>query len=179
MARQTLLALVEDRPAALDRVTGLLRRRQFRLTSLSIGRTQEPGINRLTLTLEGDFAHAERVARNLTKLVEVIHVEPLNGQPAVRRDLALIKIEPDNDALPRITALCEAFRARLIDVSPDSVIVEVTGDEEKIEQLRKLLEPFGIVEMARSECVAMGRGQHRFTPIPHRTARSRYQETRS
>jgi acetolactate synthase-1/3 small subunit len=155
---QTLVALVENRPGVLARVVTLLRRRHFDLHTLSMGRSEVPGRSRLTLTIGGDPAYARRVADNLGKLVEVLRVEVLADRPAVRRDLALIKIGHGGDSLAQVQALCAAFRAHVVDVSPGSAILEITGDEAKIERFRSLLEPFGVAEMARSECVAMVRG---------------------
>ena len=155
---QTLVAVVENRPGVLNRITTLIRRRHFDLKTLSMGRSEAANRSRLTITVGGDIAYARRVAAQLEKLVEVLHVDPLDDRPAVRRDLALIKLTPEPDALSEINALCAVFRARVVDVSPGSVIIEVTGEGPKIERFRSLLEPFGVAEIARSECVAMCRG---------------------
>ncbi len=161
MERQTLVALVETRVGILDRVAGLLRRRCFEVRSLSLGETVGAHLRRMTVTLVGDGTAARRACNHLAKLVDVVHVESLTDQPAVRRDLAMFKLAYGPTALGVITALCEPFRGRVVDVSPESVIVEVTGGPDKIDRFRDLLEPLGILEMVRSECVAMGRGAHR------------------
>lgn len=156
---QTILALVENRAGILNRITGLLRRRHFDLLSLSMGRCEVENLCRLTLTVRGDALYARRVASNLAKLVEVVQVETLEERPAVRRDLALVKVMPKATELPEINALCGVFRAHIVDVSPESVIVEITGDETKIGRFCSMLRPYGVVELARSECVAMRRGE--------------------
>lgn len=155
---QTIVAVVQNRHGVLDRITTVLRKRYFDVHSLSMGRSERPDRSRLTVTVGGDIEYARRVASNLAKIVEVIQVEPLADRPAVRRGLALVKVAPGGEALAEVNALCTAFRARVVDVSPASVIVEITGDESKIDRFLELLEPFGICEMARSECVALGRG---------------------
>jgi acetolactate synthase-1/3 small subunit len=109
--------------------------------------------------VRGDALYARRVASNLAKLVEVVQVETLEERPAVRRDLALVKVMPKATELPEINALCGVFRAHIVDVSPESVIVEITGDETKIGRFCSMLRPYGVVELARSECVAMRRGE--------------------
>jgi acetolactate synthase-1/3 small subunit len=161
MERQTLVALLENRVGTLDRVTGVLRRRRFEVRSLSVGETVGTQLRRMTLTLVGDGADARRAANHLAKLADVVHVELLTDQPAVQRDLAMFKLAYGPTTLGVINALCEPFRGRVLDVSPESVIVEVTGGPDKIDRFRDLLEPLGILEMVRSECVAMGRGAHR------------------
>ena len=160
MARHTLTVLVENRPGVLVRVANLFRRRSFNLDSLTVGRTQRAEISRMTLVMDGTQAEADLVERNLYKLINVIQVEHLSDKPAVLRDLALIKVKVSMEERREVTQLCDIFRARIIDVSKDSMIIEATGDESKIENLVELLRPFGIVEMVRTGVVAMGRGDH-------------------
>jgi acetolactate synthase-1/3 small subunit len=160
MARHTLCALVENRPGVLVRVVNLFRRRNFNIDSLTVGRTQKDDVSRITMVMEGSLEEADRVEANLYKLVNVISVEHLTDKPAVVRDLALVKVRVNAGQRREITQLCDLFRARVIDVSPDSMIIEATGDERKIENLAELLRPYGIVEMVRTGVVAMGRGDH-------------------
>lgn len=160
MSRHTLTALVENRPGVLVRVANLFRRRSFNIDSLTVGRTQRDDISRMTLVMEGSRDEADLVAKNLYKLINVIQVEHLSEKPAVQRDLALIKVKVSNEERREVTQLCDIFRARIIDVSQDSMIIEATGEESKIENLTELLHPFGIIEMVRTGVVAMGRGDH-------------------
>jgi acetolactate synthase-1/3 small subunit len=158
--KHTLIALLENRPGALNRVVSLFRRRGFNLDSLTVGRTDSEEISRMTVVVQGNRAEAERLARELDRLVSVIRVEPLNGRPAVSRDLALIKVTVDARTRPEVSHLCDVFRARIIDVAPGSVIVELTGSESKIEGFAELLRPLGIIEMVRTGLVAMTRADH-------------------
>jgi len=160
MARHTLCALVENRPGVLVRVLNLFRRRNFNIDSLTVGRTQKDDVSRITLVMEGSNEEADRVEANLYKLVNVISVEHLTDKPTVIRDLALLKVCASADQRREITELCDIFRARVIDVSPDSMILEATGEERKLENLAELLRPYGIIEMVRTGVVAMGRGDH-------------------
>lgn len=158
--RHTITALVENRPGVLARVANLFRRRAFNIDSLTVGRTQRKDYSRITIVMEGTTAEAERVESNLYKMVNVIQVEHLSDLPAVVRDLALIKVKASLEDRREITQLCDVFRARIIDVSQESMIVELTGNDEKIENFTELLRPFGIMEMVRTGVVAMGRGDH-------------------
>lgn len=156
----TLIALLENRPGVLNRAVSLFRRRAFNLDSLTVGRTDRDEVSRMTVVVQGTRAEAERLARELDRLVTVIRVEPLNGHPAVSRDLALIKVAVDAETRREVMQICEVFRARIIDVARRSVIVELTGTESKIEGLAELLRPFGIIEMVRTGLVAMARADH-------------------
>lgn len=158
--KHTLIALLENRPGVLNRAVSLFRRRAFNLDSLTVGRTDRDEVSRMTVVVQGTRAEAERLARELDRLVTVIRVEPLNGHPAVSRDLALIKVAVSAETRPEVMQICEVFRARIIDVARDSVIVELTGTESKIEGLAELLRRFGIIEMVRTGLVAMGRADH-------------------
>jgi acetolactate synthase-1/3 small subunit len=160
MPKHTLTALVENRAGVLARVANLFRRRNFNIDSLTVGRTQSDDYSRMTRVMEGERADADRVEKNLYKLINVIQVEHLTNQPAVVRDLALIKVEAANGERREITQLCDIFRARIVDVSSTTMIVEITGEEAKIESFVELLRPFGIVEMVRTGVIAMGRGEH-------------------
>ncbi len=158
--KHTLIALLENRPGVLNRVVSLFRRRAFNLDSLTVGRTDCEEVSRMTVVVQGTLAEARRLARELDRLVSVIRVEPLNGRPAVSRDLVLIKVKVDAQTRPEVTHLCDVFRARIIDVAQSSVIVELTGTESKIEGFAELLRPLGIIEMVRTGLVAMARADH-------------------
>jgi acetolactate synthase-1/3 small subunit len=154
----TLIALVEDKPGVLNRVASLFRRRNFNIESLNVGRTERSGISRMTIVVDSDHLDARKVEANLYKLVNVIDVQDVTSQPAVSRDLALIKVKASSGQRGEIANLAAIFRARIVDVAPDSVIVEITGTEDKVESLVELLRPFGIQEMVRTGQVAMTRG---------------------
>ena len=160
MSKHTLSALVENRPGVLSRVVNLFRRRNFNIDSLTVGRTHNDDFARMTMVMEGTREEAELVEKNLYKLINVIQVEHLSGLPTVERDLALIKVGVTADGRREVTSLCEIFRARIVDVNHDSMMVEITGEEAKIESFLELLRPFGIIEMVRTGVVVMGRGDH-------------------
>jgi len=167
----TLIALVEDKPGVLNRVASLFRRRNFNIESLAVGRTEKPGVSRMTIVTncENDM-DAHKIEANLYKLVNVIDVQDVTREPSVTRDLALIKVKATPEQRTEVNSLASIFRARIVDVAPDSVIVEATGTEDKIEGMTELLRPFGIMEMVRTGQIAMTRGEHsgvRRTPGAH------------
>jgi len=158
MQKHTLVALVEDKPGVLNRVASLFRRRAFNIESLTVGHTEQPGVSRMTIVVDSSQTDAERVTANLYKQVNVIQVEDLSGMPMVSRDLALIKVNTPPNRRSEIMQLVDVFRARIVDVGNDSLIVEITGAEDKIDGLVDVLRPFGIIEMVRTGTVAMARG---------------------
>jgi acetolactate synthase-1/3 small subunit len=155
---RTLIALVEDKPGVLARVAGLLRRRAFNIESLTVGHSEEPGLSRMTIVVESDATGAQKVAQNLNKLVNVVNVEDVTELPTVGRNLALIKVRVNGGDRLEVMQIVNTFRARVVDVGLDTLMVEVTGNEEKVEGLVQVLESFGIVEMVRSGRIAMLRG---------------------
>ena len=158
--KRTLIARVEDKPGVLNHVANLFRRRAFNIESLTVGHTETPGISRMTIVVDSTRTDAEKVAQNLAKLVNVIRVDDISDAPAVMRDLALIKVEtPDTRTRSELMQIVETFRARVVDVGLEALIVEATGTEEKIDGLVEVLSPFGIVEMVRTGRVAMVRGK--------------------
>jgi len=156
--QQTLIALVENKPGVLNRVASLFRRRNFNIESLNVGRTERPDLSRMTIVMDSEAENASLVEANLYKLVNVLDVQDVTNRPAVRRDLALIKVKASSEQRTEIANLASIFRARIVDVTSDSVIVEITGTEDKIESLVELLSPLGILEMVRTGQVAMLRG---------------------
>ncbi len=146
----TLIAKVENKPGVLNRVASLFRRRNFNIESLNVGRTENPDVSRMTIVMENQDIDARKVEANLYKLVNVIDVQDITHQPAVTRDLVLIKVAADPSQRSEVANLADIFRANIIDVAPDSVIVELAGTEEKIEGLVELLRPIGITEMVRT-----------------------------
>ena len=161
--KHTIVALVENKPGVLNRVASLFRRRNFNIDSLTVGRTDNAHISRMTIVMDSD-ADADQVQKQLYKLINVIQVEDVTQVPGVSRDLALIKIQVDSQTRTEVVQLCEIFRARIVDVTADSVIVEITGDEQKIDSLLELLRPIGIIEMVRTGVVTMSRGENILTP---------------
>jgi acetolactate synthase I/III small subunit len=156
----TFIALVENKPGVLNRVASLFRRRNFNIESLAVGRTDNSEVSRMTIVVDcpnGDV-DAHRIEANLYKLVNVIDVQDVTHQPSVTRDLALIKVQAAPERRAEVNGLADIFRARIVDVAPDSLIVEITGTEEKIEGMIELLRPIGIVEMVRTGQVSMTRG---------------------
>jgi acetolactate synthase I/III small subunit len=165
--RQTIIAIVENKPGVLNRVASLFRRRNFNIDALNVGRTQDPGVSRMTITVDSHEAEARLVEANLYKLVNVIDVQDTTGQPAVLRELALIKVAAGPEKRTQVISLADVFKAKVVDVSPDSLILQVTASEERVDSLIELLRPVGIVEMVRTGHVAMMRGANegaRHTP---------------
>ncbi len=155
---RTFVAYVEDKPGVLNRVASLFRRRGYNIISLNVGRTHEPGVSRMTFVVEGDDIVAHLIRANLYKLVNVLSVEDITGKPCVVRDLALIKVALAPERRQEVLQLIEVFRGRVVDIGPNSLIVEIAGSPEKIEAMVGCLAPFGIVEMVQTGQVAMTRG---------------------
>jgi acetolactate synthase I/III small subunit len=156
--QHTLVVLVEDKPGVLNRVASLFRRRAFNIESLTVGHTDRPGISRMTIVIDSDQTDAERVTAHLYKLVNVIQVADLTTAPSVTRDLALIKVNATSANRSEVMQFVDVFRARIVDVANDSLVIEITGTEDKIESFVDVLRPFGIREMVRTGIVAMARG---------------------
>jgi acetolactate synthase I/III small subunit len=156
--KHTLVARVQDQPGVLNRVASLFRRRAFNIESLTVGGSEAPDFSRMTIVVDTARAPAHLVAANLRKLVPVAEVTDVTHLPTVDRDLALIRVRCEPGTRGEIANLVEIFRSRIVDVAPDSVIVEVTGDLEKVNGLVELLRPRGILEMVRTGKVAMVRG---------------------
>ncbi len=155
---QIIAVLVEDKPGVLNRVASLFRRRGFNIESLTVGVTESPGISRMTIVAETDSVGAERLRLYLYKLVNVIQVEILTDASKMCRNLAMIKVKAKSADRTQIMQLVDVFRARVVDVATESLIIEVTGDDEKLDSIVDVLQPFGILEMVRTGMVAMERG---------------------
>jgi acetolactate synthase I/III small subunit len=156
--KHTIAVIVENKPAVLTRIAGLFSRRSFNIDSLSVGATDNPDYSRMTITVHGDDSVLEQVIKQLSKLINVIRVSEIEPGEAVERELAMIKVNADKDSRSEIMQIVNIFRAKIVDVSARSMIIEVTGDEEKIEAIVALLRQFGIKEMARTGKVSMVRG---------------------
>ncbi|MEP0761957.1 MAG: acetolactate synthase small subunit [Chloroflexota bacterium] len=159
--KRTLVALVENKPGVLNRVASLFRRRNFNIDSLTVGRTENPAISRMTIVVD---AESEKIRTQLYKLVNVIQVQDVTDIPDVSRDLALIKVRVNSQTRGEVVQLCDIFRAHIVDATTDALIVEVTGDEDKITSMTELLRPIGILEMVRTGVVTMTRGEHVLSP---------------
>src|SRR5271156_6036457 len=154
----TFMVYVENKPGVLTRVASLFRRRAFNIDSLTVGRTEKPEVSRMTITVDADRDQARRIEANLYKLVNVLLVENITNQPAIVRDLAMIRVAATHDERSHVLELANVFRARVIDVAPESLTLEITGAEDKIDGLLEVLRPYGVLEMVRTGIVAMRRG---------------------
>ncbi len=154
-----LSTIVENKPGVLFRVANMFRRRGFNIDSISVGAIEETGLSRMTITIFGNENVAEQTVKQMSKLVDIIKIQVLDYEDAVRRELALIKIQvTSNKSLSELTNYCSIFRSRVIDVSPGSMIVEVTGTPEKIDAFLDIVSGYGIKEMARTGITALQRG---------------------
>lgn len=156
--KHTLAILVENHPGVLARVAGLFMRRGYNIESITVGATEDPGVSRMTIVVEGDKRAVEQITKNVHKLIEVLKVTDLTEEKMVDRELALIKVTSDAGNRSEILHIVDIFRAKIVDVSERSVIVEVTGDEGKVDAMIRMLRPHGIKELVRTGKVAMARG---------------------
>ena len=156
--RQTLIATVENKPGVLNRVASLFRRRNFNIDSLNVGRTEHPDVSRMTIVVDSRDTEARLVEANLYKLVNVIDVQDVTEQPAVLRELALIKIAARPAGRTEIISLAGVFKAKIVDVGAESLILQITASEDRVDSLIELLRPHGILEIVRTGHVAMMRG---------------------
>lgn len=154
----TLVAWVEDRPGVLARVAGMFRRRGFNIQSLTVGSSERAGLSRMTVVCETGRLDAEIVEANLRKLIDVVDVHDVTHRPSVRREIALVKVKADSTTRLEIAQLAEIFRVKIVDVGRESVIVECSGDTEKIDRFIDVVRPHGLLEIMRTGCVAMERG---------------------
>lgn len=154
----TFAVYVDDKPGVLNRVSSLFRRRAFNIESLTVGHTQTAGISRMTVVVNTDEYGARRLEAHLSKVIPVRRVENITAAPSIARDLALIKVSATGDARTHVMQLVDVYRVRVVDVSPESLVIEATGTEDKIDSLMEVLKPFGVMEMVRTGRIAMARG---------------------
>ncbi|MDF0586107.1 acetolactate synthase small subunit [Tsukamurella sp. 8F] len=159
----TLSVLVEDRPGVLARVASLFSRRGFNIESLAVGGTELKGVSRMTIVVTVDELPLEQVTKQLNKLVSVIKIVEQDDGASVARELMLIKVRADATTRGQVTSTVDLFRAKIVDVSPDSVTIEATGTPDKLDALLTVLDPFGIREIAQSGVIALGRGPKSMT----------------
>ena len=171
----TVVAIVEDKPGVLMRVSSLFRRRGFNIESLTVGHSEEPGLSRITMVIDGEGAPIEQVEKQLYKLIDVVKVSDLSHEDIVARELAMVKVRCNNVNRHELLDIAQVFRADVIDMATNSIILQVVGDEDKIDGLIKMCEPYGVRELSRTGRIAMVRGTKTTTvhePEPEKIARA-------
>ena len=171
--KHTLVAIVQDKPGVLNRMASLFRRRGFNIESIAVGHSEVAHLSRVTVIVNGSNAMVEQVRKQLDKLIDVVRVSDITGDNITVRELALIKVKATSQVRGEIIEIADIFRANIVDVASDSLTIEITGDEDKIESMLKLLKGFGIKEIARTGRVAMVRGTLGSVPGEEKAARSR------
>ena len=161
----TFAVYVEDRPGVLNRVSSLFRRRGFNIHSLAVGHSEVPGVSRMTVVVVADEGGARRIEAHLYKIVDVLRVENITNRPAVIRDLALIKVTADFTTRSALVQLAQVFEARVVDVAPESLVLEMCGSEARIDALLEVLQPYGVLEMVRTGRIAMQRASGADTTV--------------
>lgn len=174
--KHTLVALVENRPGVLNRIASLFRRRGFNIESIAVGHAELPNMSRMTIVVDGTTTMVEQVRKQLDKVVDVVKVSDITGDGTIARELALIKVKATPANRSEIIEIVDIFRANIVDVAPDSVTIEVTGDEDKINSLFNLLRGFGVRELARTGRIAMARGESGPLSVEERPARTKRQK---
>lgn len=163
MTHHVLSLLVEDKPGLLTRVAGLFARRGFNIESLAVGASEIDGLSRITVAVDVEGAPLEQVTKQLNKLINVIKIVELEPDQSVQREHLLIKVRVDNSTRSQILEAVALFRARVVDVATDALVIEVTGDHGKVQALLRVLDPYGIKEIAQSGLLAIGRGGRSIT----------------
>jgi len=165
MPKHTIVALVEDKPGVLNHMASLFRRRGFNIESIAVGHSEVPHLSRMTLVVNGGNTMVEQVRKQLDKVVDVVKVSDITSDKVITRELALIKVKATSSTRSEVMQIVDIFRANIVDVAADSVTVEVTGDENKIDSLLDLLRGFGIRELARTGRIALTRGETNPLPV--------------
>jgi acetolactate synthase-1/3 small subunit len=172
-SKHTIVAIVQDRPGVLNRMVSLFRRRGFNIESIAVGHSEEPHLSRVTIVVDGSNAMVEQVRKQLDKLIDVVRVSDITGDKITVRELAMVKVKASSASRGEILEIADIFRANIVDVASDSLTIEITGDEDKIDSMLKLLRGFGIREIARTGRIAMIRGTIGVPPAREKVARSR------
>ena len=154
----TFVVYVENKPGVLSRVVSLFRRRAFNIDSLTVGRTEKPEVSRMTIVTDADEDQARRIVANIYKLVNVWLVDAVPGQGALLRDLTLVKVGAGQETRGQVLQLADVFRGHVLDIAADSITLEMTGEETKVDRFLELLAPYGLLEIVRTGVVAMRRG---------------------
>jgi acetolactate synthase-1/3 small subunit len=170
MPKHTLSVLVENRPGVLTRVAGLFARRGFNIHSLAVGPTENPDVSRMTVVVDVETHPLEQVTKQLNKLVNVIKIVELEPAAAVQREIMLVKVRADMQTRPLVYETAQMFKAKVVDVAPDALTLEVTGNPDKLDSFLKVLEPFGVRELVQSGLVAISRGGRSIADRALRTA---------
>jgi acetolactate synthase-1/3 small subunit len=158
MSRHTLSVLVENKPGVLARIAGLFSRRGFNIDSLAVGPTEHPEVSRMTIVVNVEENPLEQVTKQLNKLVEVIKIVELDGSSSVNRELLLVKVRADAESRGQVLDVVQLFNAKVVDIAPDAVTIEITGNTDKLSDFLRVIEPFGVRELVQSGMVAIGRG---------------------
>lgn len=171
MATHTLSVLVENKPGVLARIAGLFSRRGFNIESLAVGPTEHSEVSRMTIVVNVDESPLEQVTKQLNKLIEVIKIVELDGPSSITRELMLVKVKADAQTRGAVLDAVQLFRAKVVDVAPDAITIQVTGNSDKLGDVLRVLEPFGIRELVQSGMVAIGRGSRSISerslrPVP-------------
>jgi acetolactate synthase-1/3 small subunit len=156
--KHTLSVLVENKPGVLARIAGLFSRRGFNIDSLAVGPTEHPEVSRMTIVVDVEGSPLEQVTKQLNKLVEVIKIVELDGSSSINRELLLVKVKADAETRGQVLDAVQLFRAKVVDIAPDAVTIQAVGNADKLGDLLRVLEPFGIRELVQSGMVAIGRG---------------------
>jgi acetolactate synthase-1/3 small subunit len=156
--KHTLVAIVQDKPGVLNRMASLFRRRGFNIESIAVGHSEVQNLSRVTIIVNGSNAMVEQVRKQLDKLIDVVRVSDISAEKITTRELALIKVKASSATRSEIIEIADIFRANIVDVTGDSLMIEITGDEEKIDSMLKLLKGFGVREIARTGRIAMVSG---------------------
>jgi acetolactate synthase I/III small subunit len=170
MSKHTLSVLVENKPGVLARIAALFSRRGFNIDSLAVGPTEHPDISRMTIVVNVEDLPLEQVTKQLNKLVNVIKIVELDPTASVQRELVLVKVRADAATRSQVLETVQLFRAKVVDVAPDAVTIEATGNADKLEAMLRVLEPFGVKELVQSGMVAIGRGARSITDRSLRSA---------
>jgi len=158
MSKHTLSVLVENKPGVLARIAGLFSRRGFNIDSLAVGPTEHPEVSRMTIVVNVEDSPLEQVTKQLNKLVEVIKIVELDGGASVSRELLLVKVKADATTRGQVLEVVQLFKAKVVDVATDAITVQVVGNEDKLNDFLRIVEPFGVRELVQSGVGAIGRG---------------------
>ncbi len=175
--KHTLVALVQDNPGVLNRITSLIRRRNFNIESIAVGHSATPGLSRIVIIVDGATTAVEQVRKQLDKLVEIVKITDISEEDSISRELALIKVEATPETRKEIVQIAtDVFRANIVDLTPNSIVIEVKGDENKVSSLIELLSGFGIIDLARTGRIAITRGE--MGPLPKQAPKPKRHKAR-
>jgi acetolactate synthase-1/3 small subunit len=170
----TIVALVENRPGVLNKIASKWRQRGFNIESLTVGHSEVPGLSRMTFTVDGQAHDIEQVTKQLFKVIEVVKISDVTEQNAVARELAMIKVSTNKENRSAVIEIVDVFRAKIVDVAVDTLVIEATGTEDKIDALINMLQPHGIKELVRTGRVAMVRGGTQTVSAPSKNGQEKH-----